>query len=238
MFGWFKKKEVKSDFSKETPSKPKRIPMKRMTVQAITDAFPDFVHIPLGRPGYWFRRDAQPFLYSFLVIQASQKGVCCEVDVAVSWEEMWDKGYGIREGLSCGTGLANLREDSSSILMEDELYKFDPNVDSFQKCLQAIVDEIRQFALPFFSNREERLRSDPLTKFGMDWIQANIDDIPEDFEKHWFSNPGNPPKIEALEKLKSAIRLEATRIKADKEYRQGSTVLAIHLLRFASTCLK
>lgn len=216
-----------------------RLPIKKLVVAKMSERFPDFVFVEEGKPGYWFRRPPRPILYSFIVVQVSQKYSCCEVDVAASFESMWDKLYGTHH-LRRSTGLPNLREGSNAIHMELVPYKFDQTEIGFQACLDRISQELFAYAVPYFDNAENVLRADPLFIFSLQWVKQNLNRVPEDFESQWFvpvKDRRNRTPIPILEELKTAIRLEASRLAATKEERKQTGILALDLLRYASTRL-
>lgn len=220
---------------------PECIQLKRLTIAKMTERLPDFEFLGEGKPGYWFRRAPRPILYSFIVIQASQKYSCCEVDVAATFEPLWDKQYG-RHHLHGGTSLPCLREGSGAIPAELVPYNFEPTESGFQVCLERICRELHNYAVPYFDRAENLLATDALFLFGLRWVERNLDRIPRDFEAQWFipynvwkeRRDRDRPPIAVLEELKSAIRLEASRLNATTQQRKETGILAVGLLRYAS----
>jgi hypothetical protein len=209
---------------------PKRLPTKSLLVDVVAAVSPEFTLLPDLRD-YWFRRGPNELAFNFIVIQSSQKHACYSVDVVASVFPAWDRQYG-QHFLRRATGLPNVRANSSMIPMEDTIFTHDGTEEGSRIALQRIRSELVQYALPWFEEFKSIIATDKLIQFGFDWLQRNQTRIAS--HNSIASASGLTPHP-LLDELKESLRKFAWDNDLSKRHRQESSILALDLIRFATS---
>jgi hypothetical protein len=218
---------------KEMISQPGKI-----LTAVFADEFPQFERKKELKPGYWFIHGPQEDFYSTLIVMASKKYQCFEVDVYCGVFPVWDRQYGSHQ-LRSSTGLPNLRENSGMVNMEEVAYTHDGSELGVRRTISTIVSEIRTYAFPWFEKIKTRRKSDFLMDYGLRWIDAKKDEISSDIDSELqeaFKAAEHVSwKVEhpILNALRHDLRIYASEQKASKKMRQETSILALDLLSFA-----
>lgn len=207
-----------------------RLPTKQLLIDIVAAVSPEFSLLPNQRE-YWFRRGPNDLVFNFIVIQSSQKHACYSVDVAASVFPTWDRQYG-QHLLRRATGLPNVRANSSMIPMEETIYTHDGTLDGARNILQRVRSELAQYALPWFESFQETIANDSLVKYGFEWLDQNQTRIDGPSTAASYAALTAHP---LLDELKESLRQFAWENELPKSHRPETGILALDLLRFATT---
>lgn len=222
----------------------KRMQTGRLIKEAMAQFSVDYQRVEEGKPGYWYRREPRnnspltKWFYHIVCFQSSEKCKCFEVDVYTGVLPLWDRQYG-RHLLRSSTGLPNLRVGSQSIRVEEIPYYHDGTEIGASRSLGTITQEIKEYALPWFENVEQRANSHPLVIYGYSWILEYFDSIPIDVMDQIdaaFKEANYKPwnvKYPLLTRLKDDLRKHGSQKRVSKWQREEISILALDLFRYA-----
>lgn len=199
--------------------------------------FPDFEHLGAAKPGAWFRRRTEGAFYNTIVFTSSQKRSSIEVDLYCGLLPDWDGQYGTHQ-LRAALGLANLRFKSGSVPLDRVSYKYDGSEAGVEGALKKVSQDLRRYALPWFSRFEEAARKDRMVQFGMKWIRDHWGQIAPDVMEqidHELGQAGfrrHRTEHAALNSLEADLRSHAESVSATRDEKRGISLLALDLLRY------
>ncbi|MCC6485869.1 MAG: hypothetical protein IT364_00080 [Candidatus Hydrogenedentes bacterium] len=155
-----------------------QIQIKPMVIERFAVRLPEFTLYP-KKGGYWFRRQ-RDIITDILVCSASFKHGKIQFDLYCGVFEDWGGGYGTHLAWS-GKRLANLRHNSNAISVwpvDQASYQHQQTEESIAVAIERGIDDIEQYALPFFEEFGKRVASHPLTAGAFQWIKERRESIP------------------------------------------------------------
>lgn len=160
---------------------PARIDVRSTISEAMRSRMGGFDPFDPQEKGYWFRKTRTltlGSLYETVIFASSGKFRCFEVSVCSSMFPVWSGGLGERI-MEHGTGLANLRLDSTMIPMEEIPYNHDGTEGGVTEAVSRILRDLEKHAIPFFERRATKVEKYPLLELGFTWLgdhRAEIDE--------------------------------------------------------------
>jgi len=159
---------------KDSSPELKKGEIKQILIQTANEILPEFEFLAYKNSCYFFQRQRQANdlkIYETLhiIFTLKDRNFACSIASTFNPEYIFSSQYNIGL-LNPHKDLKVLRHNSGALNIQDAYYFHNGQVETTKKTVKEIFEDFKKYGLPFLDKQIERLKTNAIIKFGIDYL--------------------------------------------------------------------